>query len=233
MKNMMFSSSAKTTKGGKDIGKVLLSLLPTIIINAILPFLIYRIMKNVLHQSELLSLIATGVPSALDSIVRIMSTRRMNFIAGMAMLSIMISLLIVLLSRNPKLLLFRESFFTAALGLIVFVSLLFPKPLTYYVARTLETGDDAERQRGFMSKWEEPLFRLHMRTQAVIWGGGLLMVTMVSVPLIFSLTAERFLIISQFVQWGGFATTLVVSRAWMHLLQRRQPATQKRPQEDA
>ncbi|QBD82221.1 hypothetical protein EPA93_42080 [Ktedonosporobacter rubrisoli] len=213
--------------------KRLRRLLPTVIINVILPFLIYLVVKNALHQPELFSLIATAVPSALDSIIRLALTRRVNFFAGAALLGIVFGLLSVLLSKNPKLLLIRESFFSAAFGLAFFISLLLPKPLTYYLARTLEAGEDVERQRRFATKWEEPLFRTHLRVQAVIWGVGVLVEAAVRIWLVASLTTEQFLAVSPFILWSIFAATLLVSRAWTYLSHRRQPAMWERLQEDA
>lgn len=227
MKDILNSGLEKLINGIKGIGKVLRRLLPEIILNALLPFFIYLIMKSVLRQSELISLLATAVPSALNSIMSIIRTRRINFVAGVVLLGIVIGLLTVLLSNDPRFLLLRGSFFTAAFGLAFLISLLFPKPLSYYVARMLEAGEDAERLQNFASKWDDPLFRTNMRAQAVIWSMGLLVETAVRVPLLFSVTTEQFLAISPILMWSVVGTTFAVSRAWVHLLQRQKLATQK------
>src|SRR5689334_12821366 len=121
MRNMMKNNASlnpgKAVNDMSNQKKMFRSFLPTILINAVLPLLIYLGMSNVLHQSEFLSLIATGIPSALISIVGIIRNRRIDFLAGVVLSGIVVGLLITLVSNDPKLLLIRDSFFTAAFGL--------------------------------------------------------------------------------------------------------------------
>jgi hypothetical protein len=54
----------------------------------------------------------------------------------------MVSIVAVLLGGNPRVLLVRESFFTGALGVSCFVSLvLLPRPLMFYFGRYFATGE--------------------------------------------------------------------------------------------
>jgi hypothetical protein len=214
VKNSVFTNSEKTASGGSDPRRVVRSLLPTIVINAILPFFIYIVMKNLLHQSDFLSLVATGVPSTLTSLVSIVRNRRIDFIAGAVLLGIVVGLLVTLVSNDAKLLLVRESFFTAAFGLAFLVSLFFPKPL-YYAARTIRAGNDSEQLQRFELRWQNAPFRLAMRIQSAIWGVGLLLEAAVRFLLVFTLSIAQFLIISPFILWGVIALTFVVSRVYM------------------
>jgi hypothetical protein len=184
--------------------------LPTLVINAVLPFLIYQVMTGMLHQPEFLSLIATGIPSLVASIVGIIRTRRINTLAGIVLLGIVAGLILTLLSHDARLLLIRESFFTATFGIAFLVSLLFPKPLTYYIGRSLAAEGDPERQARYETRWrQQPGFRRVMRGQTVILGIGLLVEAVVRSSLLFLLPVALFLAISPLVQWGTIGVIVV------------------------
>ncbi len=215
MKNSVFADSGKTTSNGSNPKQVVRSLLPTIVINAILPFIIYMIMKNLLHQSDFLSLVATGIPPTLASLISIVRNRRIDFIAGVVLLGIVVGLLVTLVSHDAKLLLVRESFFTMAFGLAFLVSLLFPKPLIYYATRTVLAGNDPEQVQRYEARWQDTAFRIAIRTQTTIWGVGLLLEATVRFLLVFTLSIAQFLVISPFVLWGILALTFIASRLYM------------------
>ena len=220
VKNSVFANSEKTASGRSNPRQVMRSLLPTIVINAILPFLIYIIMKNLLHQSDFLSLVATGIPSTLASIISIVRSRRVDFIAGAVLLGIVVGLLVTLVSNDAKLLLVRESFFTAAFGLAFLVSLFFPKPL-YYAARTVRAGNDPEQLRSFEARWQDAPFRVAMRIQSAVWGVGLLLEATVRFLLVFTLSIAQFLVVSPFVLWGVIALTFIVSKVYTEWWRKR------------
>jgi intracellular septation protein A len=215
MKNSVFADSGKATSNGSNPKQVVRSLLPTIVINAILPFIIYVIMKNLLHQSDFLSLVATGIPPTLASLISIVRNRRIDFIAGVVLLGIVVGLLVTLVSHDAKLLLVRESFFTMAFGLAFLVSLLFPKPLIYYATRTVLAGNDPEQVQRYEARWQDTAFRIAIRTQTTIWGVGLLLEATVRFWLVFTLSIAQFLVISPFVLWGILALTFIASRLYM------------------
>ncbi len=71
MKTNLFLQQEKKAENAFPRKQMLLALLPSIVINAVLPLLIYRVMTGILHQPMFLSLIATGIPPLLMSIVSI------------------------------------------------------------------------------------------------------------------------------------------------------------------
>src|SRR5450755_455358 len=88
-------------------------------------------LKSYTTVSDFWALVVSGIPPILDSLVGVMRKGRLDVIAGIALLSIAVSLVLIFLGGSPRLLLIRESFITGALGLAYLVSLLFPRPLCF------------------------------------------------------------------------------------------------------
>jgi hypothetical protein len=219
MKNTLFAMPDQKEQEARKRKPSARGLIVTLVLNAVLPFLIYLGMTDVLHQSSFVSLAATTLPPALISLTSLVRQRRINLLAGIALLGIVIGLLVSLVSKDPRLLLVRDAFFAATLGLALLISLCFPKPLTYYASLLVRTSFDPEQRRRFPARWQEPSFRMLMRVQAAIWGVGLLVEAVGHGSLVFLLPPAQFLAISPFVQWGVIGVTLVVSRVYVLAVQ--------------
>lgn len=214
------TSSAKdgTAKNRRNRIRAVRGLLSLMLVHAILPLLIFLLMKNEFHQSQFLSLLATSAPSMLMSLLGIVHKRRFDFWANMVLLGIGVGLIVTLVSNDPRLLLIRDSFFTTAFGLAFLLSLLFPKPLIYYTRSFLHAHDPEQAQQ-YAMRWQmDRSWRIKMRAQTFIWGLGLLLEAAVRVPLVFILPAGQFLIISPFAQWGIIGATFVVSQFSVRVL---------------
>jgi hypothetical protein len=219
MKNTLFAMPDQKEQEARKRKPSARGLIVTLVLNAVLPFLIYLGMTEVLHQSSFVSLAATTLPPALISLTSLVRQRRINLLAGIALLGIVTGLLVSLVSKDPRLLLVRDAFFAATLGLALLISLCFPKPLTYYASLLVRTSFDPEQRRRFPARWQEPSFRMLMRVQAAIWGIGLLVEAVGHGSLVFLLPPAQFLAISPFVQWGVIGVTLVVSRVYVLAVQ--------------
>lgn len=195
----------------------ILSLVSSIVINVALPILIYWALKKYTGTSDLLALVASGVPSLIDSIVGIIRRKRIDFLAGIVLVGIVITLVTVALGGSPKVYLIRESFFTAAFGLAYLVSLLFPKPLAFYFARYFATGNHPENIPWFDSLWQHQQFRHTMRVITVVWGIGFLFEAALRTYLVIVLSTIQFLIVSPFVLYGILGILIV----WMFLYSRQ------------
>jgi hypothetical protein len=187
------------------------ALLPTLVISGVLPLLIYWAMTSILHQPVFLSLLATSIPSLLQSIVSIIRNHRLDLLAGLILLGIVVGLLTTLLSRDARFLLIRESFFTAAFGLAFLGSLLFPKPLLYYLGRSAAaTGNDPARLALYASRWQQQAVRARMRGMTAVVGSGLLAEAVVRTFLVFLLPTAQFLAISPFVLYGFIGALFII-----------------------
>lgn len=111
--------------------------------------------------------------------------------------------MLISLGGSTKLYLIRESFCTAAFGLAYLVSLLFPKPLAYYVARQFTAGNDAEGIAWFEGLWQtHAAFRSLPRRIGLAWAVSLLVEAALRTYLVITLTTEQFLAVSPFVFYG-------------------------------
>ncbi len=180
----------------------IVSFASSILINGVLPALIYWALTNHATVSTYAALVISGVPSIIDSIVGIIRRKHIDLLAGIALIGIAVTLIITALGGNPRIYLIRESFFTAAIGLAYLISLLFPRPLGFYFARYFSTGNQPKNIIWFNSLWQYPQFRTSMRVTTIVWGVGFLLEAAIRITLVIVLSTQQFLIISPFVFYG-------------------------------
>ena len=139
------------------------SLVSSVVINGVLPIVIYQLLKSYTSASDLVALFASGVPSMADAITGVIRKGRIDLLAGIVLAGIAISIGLVLLGGSPKLFLVRESLFTGAFGVAYLLSLLFPRPLAFYFGRQFAAGNSSMNVEQFNALWQYPYFRFTMR----------------------------------------------------------------------
>src|ERR1700747_635606 len=98
----------------------------SIALNAVMPVLLYRLTKRYFAVSEFIALSAAALFPLGLSIVGLIRSRTLDPVALLSLISILFSIVAVSLGGSTKLLLIRESLFTAAFGIVCFVSLALP-----------------------------------------------------------------------------------------------------------
>jgi hypothetical protein len=217
MENIAAAQASPATTQKASRNATILSLVSSIVINAALPILIYWALKTYTGTSDFLALVASGVPSLIDSIVGVIRRKRVDLLGGIVVAGIVVSLITIALGGSPKVYQVRESFFTAVFGLAYLVSLLFPRPLAFYFSRYFATGNHPENIPWFDSLWQRPQFRHTMRVITVVWGIGFLLEAALRTFLVIVLSIEQFLIVSPFVLYGIIGALI----AWMFLYSRQ------------
>ncbi|GHP00984.1 hypothetical protein KSF_110310 [Reticulibacter mediterranei] len=201
------------------------SLAISILINGVLPFIIYTLLTTYAHVSDLVALLATGVPSLIDSIVGIIRHRRIDFLAGIVLFGIVVSLIFISLGGSARLYLIRESFLTGAYGVACVVSLFFPKPIGFYTGRYFVAGNDPKRIEGFNAMWQYPQFRTMIRMQTTFWGVGTILEAVLRGYMAFTMPIPQFLAVSPIVNWGIIGAIIVVSIFYMRGWKRKYDGT--------
>jgi hypothetical protein len=167
-----------------------------IALNAIFPLVLYRLSKRYLSPSEFTALlVATTFPIG-KSIFDVAKRRQIDPVSAIVLLGIGASAVALLAGGSPRLLLMRESLFTALFGLACFGSLLLPRPMMFYFGRHFMAGGDATRHRRYEASWTLPEVRFTSRLITVVWGSVYLGEFATRVALIFLVPVSWVLVIS-------------------------------------
>jgi len=170
----------------------------SLVINGAVPLLIYNLLKS-RGASDITALGIAAVVPAIDGIVTVVRKRRIDLISALVLIGITISIIAVLIGGDPRLLLIRESFLTAALGIACFVSFLLPRPLMFYFGRYFATGDDPAKVANYNAMWQYPYFRQVMQVITLVWGVAYVGEFMLRIVLVYRLTINQVLAVSPIV----------------------------------
>jgi hypothetical protein len=171
-------------------------ILADIALNAIVPFVLYRLSKRYVSPSEFTALlIATTFPIA-KSIFDVAKRRELDPVSVLVLLGIAASAITLLAGGSPRVLLIRESLFTGVFGLACFASLVLPRPMMFYFGRHFFTGGDPQKRRGFEMAWALPDVRFANRLITVIWGAVYLGEFTIRLVLIYVASAQVVLVVS-------------------------------------
>jgi intracellular septation protein A len=163
------------------------------------PFLVYQLASG--HMSETAALMLSSAPPILWSIGQLIWSRTLDAISLLVIAGIALSLVATLLGGSPRLLLVRESFITGLFGLIFLGSLLFPRPLMFFIVKTTVTKQRMSEE-AFSSRWSIPGFRFTFYLMTVVWGIGLLVEATLKIILAFSMPIGSFLVVSPIISYG-------------------------------
>ncbi len=219
----MVVNTASTNETNPKKAKVMatvLGIVYSIVVNAILPLVIYQLLKSYTTLSDFWALVISGIPPMIDALV--------------ALLSIVVSIILILLGGSPRLLLIRGSYYTAAFGLAYLVSFLFPRPLGFYFARYFVTGNVPEKIAEFNGYWKYPEFRFAMRLSTAVWGISFILEAVIRIYLVFTLTITQFLIVSPFVFYGMLGGVMLWTMLYTrHGRKQREEAAKRRHAHEA
>ncbi len=144
-----------------------------VFLNAVIPFLIYRVTTGQ-GVPELPALLLAGIVPAADLAWGWLRTRRVSGIALAALGALLVGLVLGLVSNNPFFLLIRDSFVYGLFGLVCWGSLLLARPVSYYLGRYVAARRDLAGGQSYDDRWPDPAFRHRQRLVTFVWGMGLL-----------------------------------------------------------
>ncbi|MEW9899506.1 VC0807 family protein [Chitinivorax sp. PXF-14] len=182
-------------------GKLVLELL----VNGLLPWGAYTLARQ--YTGEFNAIALSALPPLLWSLLELARHRRVDAISITVLLGIALSLLAVLFGGDERLLLLREAGVTGLMGLLALSSLLWPRPVLYYLARATAGREDATGAAEFEAYWQtSPSLRRLMTAMTAVWSAGMVAEAGLRTVLLWTLTTERFLAVSPFVQYGCYGT---------------------------
>jgi hypothetical protein len=196
-----------------DIGR-------SLVINGAVPLVVYNVLKGQ-GASDITALGVAAVVPAIDGIVTVVRRHRIDLISALALAGIAVSVIAMLIGGDPRLLLIRESFLTAALGVACIVSLVLPRPLMFYFGRYFATGDDPAKVTRYDMLWQYAYFRHVNRVITLVWGAVYLGEFALRVFMVYQLSINQVLAISPLVFNGITIAVIVWTFAYARFAWRR------------
>ena len=188
-------------------------LLPSIIISAVFPLVIYLLASPQMPPMAVFALMA--VPPVLYSGYGWVRTHSIDLISIITLFLIVVSMLIALLVHDPRLFLLRDSFLTGAFGLLCLLSLLSPRPLVYYVYRWAFVRTPEQLAR-LNASWQVPYGRFARWLITLVWGLAFVGEALLDTFLLYHLPTSQWVVIHTFLLWG----TMVAAFGWAILYSR-------------
>ncbi len=216
-KNMADTLNTENTRQGINLRGIL----PSLILNIAIPLLLYFLVKRYISSSDVIALSVAALFPIFDSIYGVVRQHSLDAIAILSLVGTGASLVSVLLGGSAQFLLIKESFFTGALGLACFVSLLFPRPLMFYIGRQFIAGRDPEKIARFNAQAQHPYGRFVHRLITAVWGIAYVGEFIIRVILVYTLPPALVLAISPIILTGVTVATLAWTFAYVRYATRR------------
>ncbi len=124
---------------------LLIGLWPSILLNGVCVIVVYQLVKHYTSASDVTALCLSALPAIIGTIISLIRQRSIDFLGAFTLITIAVSIGLTFLTGDARLFLIRESFLTVLFGIICLISLLFPKPIWFYIIRYFTVGNNHEQ----------------------------------------------------------------------------------------
>jgi hypothetical protein len=220
-------SAVRSNTGGR--GVMLRRMLPNLLVNAVAPLVINILAGPYMSTIDAL-LLASSVP-ALFTVGSLIWKKHIDAVGVLVVVSLLLSAVFALLFRSPRLLLLQGSAVSGLFGVALLVSLLLPRPVLFYIVRSILTQNDAHRLASFNADWAFPQVRSFYRTLTAVWGCLTVAQLLVTAVLAFTLPISLMLVLGPIL---NFAAITPAAHWSMHYFRKNKPVfDQLRKERDA
>lgn len=149
--------------------KLLLDMLPGLLTNTVAPALIGILARP--HMSTSNALFLSSVVPALSVLWHLIVKKRLDVVGVLIVAGLLITAVFALLFHSPRLLLLQAYVAGGASGVMMLISLLFPRPFLFYLLRSIRAQSNPARFAIFNADWSSiPQFRSFYTTLTAVWG---------------------------------------------------------------
>ncbi|HEY7305322.1 MAG TPA: VC0807 family protein [Bryobacteraceae bacterium] len=141
------------------------------LLDIVAPIATYFALHRLLGLSDFWALIAGSFISVFTTAVNTIRRKRLDRVGVLVLLEIGASIALLFVTRDPRLLLVKPSFYTAIAGVYMIATSFRGRPLTYEGVKQVGTKGDPLRTAAFERAWEQSSpFRSSLRISAIGWG---------------------------------------------------------------
>ena len=142
-----------------------------LLLDVVVPVVVYQLLVHGFGVARLPALVISGAFPGFNVVRRLVREHRLDPIGAIVLLGILVGAVLSYVSGSEKLTLLRDSFFTAAIGMVFLGSTVVGKPLMFLISRSFTAREDPERLAAWDRQWRDSAkFRRVMRQMTVMWG---------------------------------------------------------------
>ena len=137
-------------------------------LNVLGPIVAYQVLSR-LGVGPVPALAAAAVLPLAGTVRGWLRSGRLDAVGGLSLLFIALGIVVAVATDNALVLLLKGSVANAAYAALCLASLLWRRPLLFYVGRQFATGGDRAAMERYDGLWEAPAFRASQRRATVVW----------------------------------------------------------------
>lgn len=217
LSEVSLKSSAVNTNNNNR-GMSLRQMLPTLLVNAGVPFAINMLASP--HMSTIDALLLASSVPALYTLGSLIWKKHIDMVGVLVVVGLLLSAAFALLFNSPRLLLLQSSAVSGLFGVAMLFSLLLPRPALFYIIRSVLTQSDPQRLASFNADWSIPQIRSFYRVLTVVWGCVTVAHVLLSAVLDFNLPISLMLTLGPIL---NFAVILPVAHWSMYYFRKNKP----------
>lgn len=172
--------------------------------------------------NQWLSLLISGALPGVRFVYRLLRWRRLELLPLFTLSIVLVGTAVALLTPDPRLLLARESYITALMGLWMLGTLLSHRPFIFTATIRIMSKADAEQWR---HEWRTSAqFQRAMRVITVLWGAAFLIDAIARVVMAYTLPVDVVPVLSVVLIVTMLMLVVFLSRAYgRHQMRHKQP----------
>lgn len=164
------SSATSTHERPSTTGSAMIkALAPMVVVDVVLPLATYFLLRAT-GMGSFWAYLISGVWPLLKLLVGVARTRHVDAFSILILIFIVLGAVTALVTGDVRTLLVRDSITTGGFGLVCLISLLFARPLLFYIGRTFATDGSPEGYAWWNGLWQYPTFRSSQRVITSMWG---------------------------------------------------------------
>jgi hypothetical protein len=161
------------------------------VIDLVAPIVVYFILHS-LGVGNVLALTIGGMVTAIHALVGTVRRRRLDSIGLLVVAEIALSVALLFITQDPRILLIKPSFYVGFAAIYAFSTCLVGRPIGFESAKPIATKGDPERLAAYERAWERsPQFRRTERVITAAWGVAFLADSLLRVLVVYSFSANQ------------------------------------------
>jgi hypothetical protein len=196
-------------------------------VKALLPFLLdliipiggYFLLHNVFGLSAFWALTIGGLATMVNAIVATVRRGRLDSFGLLVVLEVALSVALLFVSRDPRVLLLKPAFYVAVGGLWALATLRWGTPLAYESGKPFATKGDPALLVAYERAYERSdRFRAALRAVTTVWGVAFLLDAVLRVVIVYRYSPDQIndsLVLSQVPLIALLVLTIVFTRLRM------------------